>query len=1191
MNKSALKLMFGSVLSTVIALQLFCLNFDSPSSPEKTNASVVFMSSMLKIYEGALVDSVGKEVRIGAALYLPANFDSVLLQVLDEQSTVVDTVFRTFKSEYYFDTLWVKHTFLKPGVKNVTITPFSTPERPSIGATITIQGIEIVPPDSTPPALSFVIPSDTNVTISADTFTIDLLCSDSSGVASVSAGMGQKTFQSTLKNGYYTIPITGFTRGEINVVTITAKDFSASGNPISQKLYFNYKGSTYSVKYSKGSGVSGDLPVDTRIYQSGEQAIVMGNTGNLTKNDFTFSGWNTKEDGSGTVYAGGSTFKMGNADVELFAQWTTNSVYKVVYNGNGNTGGTIPVDSNNYIASSTVTVKGNTGLLTKSSATFKGWNTTVDGSGTAYAGGVSFVIGSADVVLYAQWTTSTIYTVTYKGNGNTAGAVPLDNNNYETSAQVTVKDNTGSLVKPDATFIGWNTKADGSGIAYASGVTFLMGNSDVVLFAQWTTNPTFTVTYNGNGNTAGTVPVDVNKYETSATVTVKSNSGSLLKAGATLAGWNTAADGSGTSYDAGSTLMMGSANVILFAKWTQKQTFALTITATNGSVTKAPDLATYDSGIVVTLTPVPATGYHFAGWSGALTGTTNPATITMNSAKSVTAEFAKNQVNSFALTVLATNGTVKKTPDLPQYDSGSTVGLKATPSTGFSFVNWSGDATGTADSMSVVMSAAKNITANFAPVTYQLTVTTGTDGTIIAPITSQVSVNHGAKTTITASPNSGFKFNGWLVTLGTATIDDPGSASTSVTLSSGNATVSASYTRITYQLTVNGGSNGTISTPSSPTTVNHGTKTTITASPNSGFRFSGWSVTTGAATLDDPSLASTSVILTSDNATISAVFVRITYQLILTTETGGTISTPSSPATVNHGAATTVTASPGAGYNFNGWVVVTGSAAIPDLSLATTTVTLTSGNVEIKAQWTAIPYSITYTLNGGLQNGGSYPSTYTVNTSTITLPDPAKTAYVFDGWYDNSGLSGSKVTSIPKGTTGNKTLYAKWAIKDKDGNYYTEVKIGNQYWMVENFRCTKYNDGTAIPNVTDSAQWTGLSTGAYCFYDNSTNTAFREKFGALYNGYAVATGKLAPEGWRVPTDNDWTTLQDYLIANGYNYDGTRDSNKVAKALAAKTDWASSTGVGAIGNDLSQNNRSGFSALPGGQCRGLKIGKV
>ena len=69
--------------------------------------------------------------------------------------------------------------------------------------------------------------------------------------------------------------------------------------------------------------------------------------------------------------------------------------------------------------------------------------------------------------------------------------------------------------------------------------------------------------------------------------------------------------------------------------------------------------------------------------------------------------------------------------------------------------------------------------------------------------------------------------------------------------------------------------------------------------------------------------------------------------------------------------------------------------------------------------------------------------------------------------------------------------------------------------------------------------------------------------------------------WRVPTNEDWDTLVNYLIANGYNWDGTTSGNKIAKSIAAKTDWDGSSVNGAIGNDLGKNNASGFSALPGG----------
>ena len=152
---------------------------------------------------------------------------------------------------------------------------------------------------------------------------------------------------------------------------------------------------------------------------------------------------------------------------------------------------------------------------------------------------------------------------------------------------------------------------------------------------------------------------------------------------------------------------------------------------------------------------------------------------------------------------------------------------------------------------------------------------------------------------------------------------------------------------------------------------------------------------------------------------------------------------------------------------------------------------------------------------------------------------------------------------------------------DIDGNIYTTVTIGMQTWMVENLKTTRFNDGTAIPLVADSATWASLSTPAYCWYDNNSATYKNSSYGAMYNWYSINTGKLAPAGWHVPTEGEWDTLQTYLITNGYNYDGTTTGNKIAKALAAKIDWAASPNNGSIGYDLSINNKSGFTALPSG----------
>jgi uncharacterized protein (TIGR02145 family) len=153
------------------------------------------------------------------------------------------------------------------------------------------------------------------------------------------------------------------------------------------------------------------------------------------------------------------------------------------------------------------------------------------------------------------------------------------------------------------------------------------------------------------------------------------------------------------------------------------------------------------------------------------------------------------------------------------------------------------------------------------------------------------------------------------------------------------------------------------------------------------------------------------------------------------------------------------------------------------------------------------------------------------------------------------------------------------SVTDADGNVCHAIQIGSQVWTVENRWTTKLNDGTQIPHVTDGGRWSFLTTPGYCFYGNTTNTSDKTKYGVLYNWSAVNTGKLAPAGWHVPSDSEWDTLQNFLIANGYNYDGTRTGNKIAKAMAAKTDWNSFVSAGAIGNDLSKNNASGFSALP------------
>jgi uncharacterized protein (TIGR02145 family) len=141
-------------------------------------------------------------------------------------------------------------------------------------------------------------------------------------------------------------------------------------------------------------------------------------------------------------------------------------------------------------------------------------------------------------------------------------------------------------------------------------------------------------------------------------------------------------------------------------------------------------------------------------------------------------------------------------------------------------------------------------------------------------------------------------------------------------------------------------------------------------------------------------------------------------------------------------------------------------------------------------------------------------------------------------------------------------------VADIDGNIYNTVIIGEQVWMAENLKTTKYSDGTNILMVTDSISWSVTGLPAYCWYSNTS--LYKDIFGALYNWQAVNTGKLAPEGWHVPTEEEWTDLTDFLggerIAGGKMKDpGT---------ISIGTGYWFTPNSGAT-------NQSGFTAFGGG----------
>jgi uncharacterized protein (TIGR02145 family) len=135
---------------------------------------------------------------------------------------------------------------------------------------------------------------------------------------------------------------------------------------------------------------------------------------------------------------------------------------------------------------------------------------------------------------------------------------------------------------------------------------------------------------------------------------------------------------------------------------------------------------------------------------------------------------------------------------------------------------------------------------------------------------------------------------------------------------------------------------------------------------------------------------------------------------------------------------------------------------------------------------------------------------------------------------------------------------------DFEGNSYNTVKIGTQIWMTENLKSTKYNDGSEIQLITPVNSWSNLSTGAYCWYNND-EASFKNVYGALYNGYSVATGKLCPSGWHIPEIDELKVLRDFLG------DSLQAGGKLKES--GTTHWLSP--------NKGATNSSGFTALPTG----------
>lgn len=316
---------------------------------------------------------------------------------------------------------------------------------------------------------------------------------------------------------------------------------------------------TYSITYNANGADSGTVPA-SQTKLAGKMVSLAKNNGSLTKQDHSFSGWNTAADGTGTSYAEGASYTL-DASITLYAQWTRwNQVEPVQFDvGAGNVNFNTQVTLSTATPNATIhyTVNGS-GEQIGSAGQSVVITITSDATITAYGTCDGMIQSTATSITYKLNT----YTVSYDGNGSDGGAVP-GVQSFPSGSSATVT-SAGTMTRTGYTFTGWNTAANGSGTPYVAG-DYYSSDANLTLYAQWQIN-TYTVTFDGNNHTSGATSSQTFTHGVSQNL----NANGFLRTDCTFVGWNTAADGTGTSY-AGGTSYTATGDITLYAQWNLNQ--------------------------------------------------------------------------------------------------------------------------------------------------------------------------------------------------------------------------------------------------------------------------------------------------------------------------------------------------------------------------------------------------------------------------------------------------------------------------------------------------------------------------------------------------------------------------------------------------------------------------------------------
>ena len=839
---------------------------------------------------------------------------------------------------------------------------------------------------------------------------------------------------------------------------LAGASYTPQGN---DTLYAIWTANSYAITFN-ANGATGSMANESIV--AGTAIALSANT--LTRTGYTFNGWNTLAEGGGTAYVAGATVTL-YANLTLYAQWTANT-YAVTFASNTATGclpvGCLSMANQSFTAGTAFTLSTNTWY--KTGYTFAGWSTSSGVQAVLYSDAQSVTL-FGNTTIYAQWTAN-VYVVSYSANGGTGAPSAATQNYTFGSAAITTFPTVGTMAKTGYSFGGWSTTASGT-----TALTTLTPAASQTVYAIWTPQPQ-AVTFNGNGSTSGSM---TNQSITAGTATALT-ANSFSRTGYSFAGWNSSADGTGTTSYTNSQSVTIYAPMTIYAQWAILAPSVPTISVTGGNTTATISITSSETNTVTAGAPNSYTVTAYSGTTASgtctvipvatsciITGLTNGTAYTFKAVATNTTGSATSLASAavtpapFTVTYNAGSvGAVTTTSVNTTYNAGTPVTLPTPTAAGYTFTGWYTAATGGSfvGSPNSSYSPASSTTlyatwtANTYTISYDANGGTGTTpsngsyqtGGTVYPIAAGTGIS-----------KAGYTFTAWNTAIdGTGTTyTPPVNYSTPAAL-----TLYAKWAAISQTITY--ASNGGGSSVPTQTSLIIGQTFTVasgSALSKANYTFGGWSDGTNIY------LAGATYTIATSNVTLTAQWTPVQY--VVTYEANG--GTGSAPVDVTHAATTTVTVlAVGSltrdGYSFAGWSDGTTTYQ------ASNTFAMPASNITLTAQWSPATFTITYSNNTGTGSASRTTDSFLNGSPTIGLPTIgtlAKAGYTFAGWSETNTVTATAIVGS-YAPTKSITLYAVWSPGTYAITYNSNGASGSPTGATTSY--TTGTTGVTLPGAT-----------------------------------------------------------------------------------------------------------------------------